>query len=65
MTRVKFEYVKKTNEPAPDSLCYGMIEEFERNRVDRDEFERDDSEELREVAPDERSGLQDVEMAEN
>jgi hypothetical protein len=64
MTRVKFEYIKKTNEEAPDSLCYGMIEEFARNRGQGD-FEREDSEELREIAPDERAGLEDVEMAGN
>lgn len=66
MTRVKFEYIKKMNEPAPDSLCYGMIEEFERGKSGRGgDFERDDSEELREIVPGELEDLQDMEMADN
>lgn len=30
LTRIKYMHVRDTGEPAPDSLCYDAIEDYER-----------------------------------
>ncbi|WWD15997.1 hypothetical protein CI109_100421 [Kwoniella shandongensis] len=41
MVRIKYMYMWETSQPAPDSLCYGAIEDYERGLLGRDDEEEE------------------------
>ncbi|KAK8869733.1 hypothetical protein IAR55_000301 [Kwoniella newhampshirensis] len=50
LVRIKYMYMWETSQPAPDDLCYGAIEDYERGMLvpddgDEEEVEPDDAEE--------------------
>ena len=45
LTRIKYNHVREKDEPAPDSLCFQTIENYEKEKASLEQTDETDSEE--------------------